>query len=157
MIDLTIPGFGRLELIHLVCDYNGTLAQDGVLLPEVARAAGCACRARLRIHVVTGDTFGTARSAVAGLDCTLVVLPEAQQAEAKRRYIETLDAEERRRDRQRSQRSADARGGGARHRRLGGEGSAVETLAACTLVVKDVRDALDLLDHPTRLTATLRA
>ena len=29
MIDLEIPGFGRLELVDLVCDYNGTLAQDG--------------------------------------------------------------------------------------------------------------------------------
>ena len=156
MIDLTIPGFGRLELAHLVCDYNGTLAQDGALESEV-RERLVALSARLRIHVVTGDTFGTVRNAVAGLDCTLVVLPEAQQAEAKRRYIETLNAESvvaignGRNDRQMLE--AVALGIGV----LGGEGSAVETLAACTLVVKDVRDALDLLDHPTRLTATLRA
>jgi len=156
MIDLAIPGFGRLELAHLVCDYNGTLAQDGVLVPEV-RERLAALSARLRIHVVTGDTFGTVRNAVAGLGCTLVVLPEAQQAEAKRRYIETLNAESvvaignGRNDRQMLE--AVALGIGV----LGGEGSAVETLAACTLVVKDVRDALDLLDHPTRLTATLRA
>ena len=29
MIDIEIPGFGRLQLAHLVLDYNGTLAIDG--------------------------------------------------------------------------------------------------------------------------------
>jgi soluble P-type ATPase len=28
-----IPGFGELTLEHLVLDYNGTLAVDGLLLP----------------------------------------------------------------------------------------------------------------------------
>ena len=32
MIALTIPGFGALELQHLVLDYNGTLAVDGKLI-----------------------------------------------------------------------------------------------------------------------------
>ena len=30
MIDVAIPGYGRLALEHLVCDYNGTLARDGL-------------------------------------------------------------------------------------------------------------------------------
>jgi hypothetical protein len=36
MISLNIPGFKQLELSALVCDYNGTLAVDGQLLPGVA-------------------------------------------------------------------------------------------------------------------------
>jgi hypothetical protein len=44
MIDVAIPGFGRLALEHLVCDYNGTLARDGVLLDGVAaRLTALAC------------------------------------------------------------------------------------------------------------------
>jgi hypothetical protein len=35
MLDLTVPGFGRLELTDLVCDYNGTLAADGLLVDGV--------------------------------------------------------------------------------------------------------------------------
>ena len=30
MIDIEIPGFGRLQLSHFVSDYNGTLAPDGL-------------------------------------------------------------------------------------------------------------------------------
>jgi soluble P-type ATPase len=34
MIEIDIPGRGEL-LLFLVTDYNGTLACDGILLPEV--------------------------------------------------------------------------------------------------------------------------
>ena len=36
MIEIDVPGYGRLSLSHLVLDYNGTLAVDGELLPGVA-------------------------------------------------------------------------------------------------------------------------
>ncbi|MEA9979957.1 MULTISPECIES: hypothetical protein [unclassified Pseudomonas] len=35
MLSIDIPGRGKLELKHLVCDYNGTLAFDGTLLEGV--------------------------------------------------------------------------------------------------------------------------
>jgi hypothetical protein len=38
MIDINIPGYGRLRLQHLVMDYNGTLALDGRLLPGVVES-----------------------------------------------------------------------------------------------------------------------
>jgi len=58
MISLEIPGFGPLELRHLVCDYNGTLALDGQLLSGVAERVS-ALAAQLDVHVITADTFGT--------------------------------------------------------------------------------------------------
>ena len=36
MIAVDIPGYRELRLEHLVLDYNGTLAEDGKLLPGVA-------------------------------------------------------------------------------------------------------------------------
>lgn len=156
MIDLEIPGFGRLELADLVCDYNGTLAQDGLLLPEL-RERLARLSAELRLHVVTADTFGTVRAAVGDLACRLAVLPADDQAEAKRRYVEALGA-----------RRVVAIGNGRNDRRMlaaaalgiavcGGEGLATEALHASTIVVRDVRDALDLLARPARMTATLRS
>ena len=38
MIAVDIPGLRELSLEHLVLDYNGTLAEDGNLLPGVAAA-----------------------------------------------------------------------------------------------------------------------
>ena len=37
MLTISIPGGATLDIEHLVLDYNGTLAVDGVLLPGVAR------------------------------------------------------------------------------------------------------------------------
>ena len=33
MLDVEIPGFGRLRLEYLVCDFTGTISVDGKLLP----------------------------------------------------------------------------------------------------------------------------
>ena len=38
MVELEIPGRGTLQIEHLVCDVNGTLAVDGELLPGVVEA-----------------------------------------------------------------------------------------------------------------------
>lgn len=65
MIEINIPGFGNLQLAHLVSDYNGTLAVDGKPLPGVSEALE-ALSSDIQIHVVTADTFGLAADELAG-------------------------------------------------------------------------------------------
>jgi len=155
VIEIDIPGFAKLELTDLVCDYNGTLALDGALL-DAARARLPRLTAHLRLHVVTGDTFGTARDELAGLSCEVVVLPKDGQAEAKARFAERLGA-----------RHVAAIGNGRNDRLLvatavlgigvcGGESMAAETIAACDVVAPDIGAALDLLLETKRLVASLR-
>jgi len=57
MISIDIPGYKTLRLKYLVLDYNGTLAVDGLLLPGVVKQLN-ALSERLKVHVVTADTFG---------------------------------------------------------------------------------------------------
>ena len=38
MQTIPIPDFGTLAIATIVCDYNGTLAVDGILLPGVKEA-----------------------------------------------------------------------------------------------------------------------
>jgi soluble P-type ATPase len=156
MIDITIPGFGELHLAHLVLDYNGTLAVDGKMLPGVSdRLAGLA--GRLDVHVVTADTFGLVQSAMGGLDATVTVLPADRQDEAKLAYVRRLGAGK-----------TVAVGNGRNDRlmveaaALGvavllGEGASGLTLSVSDVVCTSIEDALDLLTHPLRLTATLRS
>ena len=73
MLEVDVPGHGLLRLDHLVLDFNGTLAQDGVLRPGVAQRL-LRLSASLAIHVVTGDTFGSTERELAGLPCALVKL-----------------------------------------------------------------------------------
>jgi soluble P-type ATPase len=155
VLSLDIPGFGALRIEHLVLDFNGTLAVDGRLIPGV--------RSRLRrlartvtIHVVTADTFGTARRALAGLPCRLAVLPAARQDFAKARYVHALGA-------RRTACAGNGRNDRAmlRAARLGiavvqREGASTESLRAADLAAHSVLDALDLLLESKRLVASLR-
>ena len=156
MLQFVIPGFGTLEFEHLVLDYNGTLACDGVLIEGVRERLERLAH-DLHIHVVTADTFGKARSALAGMPCHLEVLPLASQDQAKRVYVQRLGCER-----------VVAIGNGRNDRlmlwasALGiavmqHEGAAAGTLVAADVVVPTITDALDLLTHPLRLVATLRS
>jgi len=156
MLDLTIPGFGRLEITDAVCDYNGTLAADGLLLDGVHERIQRLSR-QLRVHVVTADTFGSATRELQRLRCELVILDAGNQAEAKRDFVQGLGAA-----------YVVAIGNGRNDRMMleaaalgiavcGAEGAAAETLQVADVVVNRIVDALDLLLHPKRLLATLRA
>jgi P-type E1-E2 ATPase len=156
MLDLMIPGFGRLELTDAVCDYNGTLAADGLLIDGVHERIQ-RLSSELRVHVVTADTFGSAATQLQRLPCALVILNAENQAEAKRDFVQSLSAAH-----------VVAIGNGRNDRMMleaaalgiavcGAEDAAAHALQAGDIVVGRIVDALDLLLHPKRLMATLRA
>lgn len=91
-----VPGRGTLRLEHLVLDLNGTIAQDGELVPGVAAVGNGANDAAMLREAALGIAV------------------------------------------------------------LGPEGLAAEALLAADVLVRDVRDALDLLLQPERLVATWR-
>lgn len=156
MFALDIPGYGALRIEHLVLDYNGTLAVDGRLLPGVKSRLQRLAR-RLRIHVVTADTFGTARRALRGSACRLTVLAAAGQSEAKALYVRRI-----------GQAHVACIGNGRNDRRmlraaalgivvLQAEGAAGEAVAAADIVMTSINHALELFMHPQRLVASLRS
>jgi len=156
MITVDIPGYGALELAHLVMDYNGTLAVDGLLedgVPEMLVTLAD----RLTIHVVTADTFGRAAEQLRNTPAELTILPPGAQDRAKQTFVESLGASH-----------TVAIGNGRNDRmmlaaaRLGiavilQEGAAWDTLAAADVVCRGIVSALELLTNPKRLIATLRA
>ena len=156
MITIDIPGWGPLTLAHLVLDFNGTLAVDGRPLPHVPEILNNLADS-LAIHVLTADTFGTARAALAATRCTVDILPPGQQDVAKRDFVRQLGAEH-----------CVAVGNGRndalmlQEAALGivllqEEGTAVATLTAADVVCRTIQDALTLLATPRRLIATLRS
>ncbi len=72
MLTIPIPGSGELRLVHLVCDFNGTLAQDGQLLEGIREVLAAAA---LGIAVVEGE--GAAAATLASAD---VVVTSARGA-----------------------------------------------------------------------------
>lgn len=156
MIELSIPDFGDVSLKHLVIDYNGTLALDGKLLPG-AREVLQAVAAKLDIQVLTADTFGRAAEQLKSIPVTLTILGPDQQAEAKLDFLQHLGVER-----------CVAIGNGRNDRKMLAaaaisiaviqkEGVSREALASAHVATANVLEALDLLIHPERLTATLRS
>ena len=156
MIAVDIPGHVRLEISHLVLDYNGTLALDGELLPGVAERLG-ELSAELTIHVITADTFGCAKKNLEGMPVSLAIVPALDQVVAKVEYIGRLGVGR-----------VVAIGNGRNDLRMveaaalgivvvQGEGSSMETVRKADIVCTSILDALDLLRRPKRLIATLRS
>ncbi len=156
MLTIDIPGYKILKLKHLVTDYNGTIAVDGKLVPGVAPRLTALSR-DLEIHAITADTFGLVQQEVAGLPCQVVIIGKEDQAGAKLRYIQGLGPEQ----------TVCLGNGRNDHLMLKAaalgiavflaEGAAGVTIQAADVITSSILDALDLLLHPLRLTATLRS
>jgi P-type E1-E2 ATPase len=155
MIELNIPGRGEIRLEHLVSDVNGTLAVDGEL-PEGLVKRLSALRDRLTLHLITADTHGRQAVIDQQLNLRAVRLQPGAEAEQKAEYVRHLGAEK-----------VVAIGQGANDAAmlkeaaigicvLSTEGTAVSALLAADIVVRDIFEALELLEKPLRLVASLR-
>jgi P-type E1-E2 ATPase len=155
MIELNIPGRGTLQLEHLVSDVNGTLAVDGQLLEGLPRLIHN-LRDRLTIHLITADTHGRQLLIDQQLGLKAVRLSPGDEAQQKAEYVRRLGAG-----------GVVALGQGANDTAmlkeaalgicvLSKEGTCVEALLASDLLAPDIFAALELLEKPLRIVASLR-
>ena len=155
MISLAIPGFQDLSLSHLVLDYNGTLACDGRLLPEVRDHITRLAR-DLEIHVLTADTHKTCGPQLDGLPVILSVVATRPEDAAKRDYVKSLGPAQ-----------CACIGNGVNDGLMleacglgiavqGAECTAARTVLAADIVAPGIIPALELLEYPRRILATLR-
>lgn len=155
MVEISVPGRAKLRLEHLVCDVNGTLAQDGMLLEGVNERI-MQLKEKMTIHLLSAATRPglEAIENALGLEARRIVTGE--EAEQKASYVERLGVE-----------SCVALGNGSNDARmlaksalsiavLSPEGLSREALMACDLVVPEINLALDLILAPLRIVATLR-
>jgi P-type E1-E2 ATPase len=155
MIELDVPGRGRMQFDHLVSDVNGTLALDGDLMPGVAQRIA-ALKGRLTIHLLTADTHGKQAAIDQVLGLTAVRVEPGGEATQKAAFVRTLGSQ-----------NVIALGQGANDAEMlaeaglgicvmSPEGVASESLRSANVIVPDILAAFDLLENPRRLVATLR-
>jgi soluble P-type ATPase len=156
MLEMNIPGYGTLVLSFLVLDYNGTIACDGHLIPGVRDRLERLSKS-VEIHILTADTFGSVQQEMTGIPCEVVVIGNENQTRAKADYVRRLEV-------QKTVSVGNGRNDALMLKEaamgiavIQEEGGAVETLLAADIVTQSIMDALDLLLHPLRLTATLRS
>jgi P-type E1-E2 ATPase len=155
MLTISIPHDRELTLQHLVLDLNGTLAQDGALLPGVKTRIE-RLKSHLTIHLITADTFGGGQEAALELGIHFHHMGRGETGSQKLVLVTALGPKQ-----------VVAIGNGANDALMleaaalgiavnGGEGMAVAALLAADIVAPDINTALDLLLHPDRIRATLR-
>lgn len=154
-IEVLVPGRGLLRYDAAVFDFNGTLADSGRLCPGVG-ARLRALAERVKVYVLTADTFGSVKTAMAGQPVQVVVLDGEPGGPRKEAFVRGLGAKTCAAFGNGSNDAAMLRTAGLGILVLGPEGAAGESLAAADIVVRDIRDGIDLLLDPRRLTATLR-
>jgi soluble P-type ATPase len=151
---ILIPGHENLLINHLVLDFNGTIALDGLILPHV-REKLIELDKLLKIHVLTADSNGSAARECEELPVELHVIGKDNQREAKCSFVRKIAP------------CVAVLGNGVNDELMfreadlsiaviGKEGCATAALMASKIVVTDVIDGLNLLIMHHRLIPTLR-
>lgn len=152
---IEIPNFKTLNIQHIVCDYNGTIAKDGMVLSEI-KALFEDLSKRYTLHVITADTFGSVHAQLEGYGVNIMVLTTDDHTAEKEAYISQLGKD-----------ACVALGNGNNDASMlslasvgiavmGDEGCAKDALVHSDVICKNIGEALSLILHSKRLIATLR-
>ena len=155
MIELNIPGIGVMRLEHLVSDVNGTLALDGQLREGLARSLHN-LQDRLQLHLLTADTHGRQAMIDQQLGLEAVRVGSGNEAQQKAEYVHRLGAERVVAIGQGANDAAMLDAAGLGICILSPEGTATPALLSADLLAPDIFAALELLDKPLRIVASLR-
>ena len=152
---ITIPGWGTLQLAHVVLDLNGTITESGELIPGVSDYLTKLDDMGVRIAVLSGDTRDTLHTLFQKLKGLTVHVTKT--AEEKRAFVDALDPEK-----------TVCIGNGNIDLKMfqacaisictiQAEGASVKAMGAADIVVNHIAHALDILLDPEKLIATLRS
>lgn len=157
MIQFALPDGREYKLTNVVFDYNGTLAEDGVVVDEVKELLA-KVGTMAKVTVLTADTFGLARAQLADVENVHIhIIDKGNEAAQKLDYVRACGAD-----------NTVCFGNGANDIAMfaeavlavgviGPEGAYQPTLAQADVIVTNPKDALSLLLKPGRLVATLRS
>ena len=157
MITIQIPQQSELIIKHIVCDFNGTLATAGKVSPTTIKLlTSLSLKHDVKVHVLTADTFGTVRQQFAQSEINVHLVSKVNGTIDKADFVKQLGVE-----------NCVAIGNGNNDIEMlklakigiclmGEEGCATKTLLVSDIVVANINHAINLLDNPLSLKATLR-
>ena len=153
MIRLDIPGKGLIELTDAVFDINGTLAVDGQPISGVAKCLQT-LGDHLSLHALTAGTHGNLAELERSLGIPLQII---STGEDKARFVQQLGPANVIAFGNGSNDAAMLRMAAVGVAVLAAEGVSTRALQAADVLAQGPLDAIDLVLHPKRLIATLRA
>lgn len=155
MIHIEIPGRVPLNITSVVLDYNGTIAVDGKILPEL-RPRLQSLLELVQVYVLTADTYGTVCAQCEPLGLCVHTFPCEGAAACKEELVSSLGG------------GCVCFGNGFNDIQmfkkaelsvaiLEGEGLCTALLPYADVLVRNAAEGLDLLLKHDRLRATMRS
>jgi len=150
-----IPGRENLRIEYVVMDFNGTIAQRGrVGKGTKERILQLAQKADL--FVLTADTRENAGSLLKGFPVTIAILASGDEKLEKADFVKHLGSEKVVYIGNGANDELAMKASGLGICVMGKEGCYTPTALASHIMVATINDALDLLQSPEQLVATLR-
>lgn len=156
MINIDIPGFNSVEIKNVVFDFNGTIAEDGILICKVKEKIKELKHQDVNIYVLTADTYGTVKEQCVELPVKVEVFNNENAMEEKKKIVEKLGHDitvtigNGRNDVEMFKNSIISIAV------IGKEGCFSKAILEADIVVNNIIDAIDLLLKHKRIKATLR-
>jgi P-type E1-E2 ATPase len=154
-MNIDIPGYKKIEIKNLVCDYNGTIANNGQLISGVELLINELAKS-IQIYVITADTFGTVEAQLKKANCTVIKITKENQNEQKQALVKQLNSL-----------NTIAFGNGRNDELmlkeaiigvgiLENEGIFTKNLLSSDIICKNIHNAFELFLNQNKLIATLR-
>lgn len=156
MIVLNIPGYKSIEVKNVVFDFNGTIAEDGILIEGIKEKISELSNRDVNIFILTADTYGNVREQCMGLPVKIETFDEENVSEEKMKIVKKLGYDitvtigNGRNDLEMFKSSI------VSIAVMGKEGCFAKTLFGADIVVSNIIDAIELLLKSTRIKATMR-
>jgi P-type E1-E2 ATPase len=152
---IDIPNYKTVKIKNLVLDFNGTLANGGIV-KDSTKDLLLLLKDKVDIYVVTADTFGTVKDQLKCIGINYHIISKENGSKDKESFVLDL-----------SKKNTVAIGNGHNDVLMikaaeigiciaGTEGCFTQTLLASDIVIDDIDNALLLLLDKNKLIATLR-
>jgi soluble P-type ATPase len=155
MIRVEIPGYGDVEIKHVLFDYNGTLAVGGYVAAGVREMLG-QLATLVDIYVITADTFGSVQAELTGEPLKVIRISGKDERAEKLAFVQQIGSQQTLSIGNGNNDALMLRESAIGIAIMGREGCAKSALDNADLLVGDILCALEMLICPERLKATLR-
>jgi soluble P-type ATPase len=157
MIAFQVPGIGKVEIINVIFDLNGTLSMNGSIALDVQEKIRQLSR-KVNVFIMSSDTRGNLKelAETLGVGWRRVEKSSSPESVAKERFVEELGSE-----------NTIAVGNGKNDELMlkraklgisviGEEGACSSAILNADIVVVNPLHALELIMDPQKIVATLR-
>ena len=155
MMKVNVPSIGEFCFEYAVFDMNGTLTTEGILLESTKKRLELLAK-KVKIIILTADTFGKAKETFKGLDVELHIISSKSGSEAKSEFLKNIGEKKCIAVGNGNNDALMLKNAGIGIAILGNEGLSVKACSNSDILAKDIDNAIDILLNEKRIIATLR-